>query len=76
MTPRRTLVLVFFLALLTSFAVTATDHIWGNYHWVRKIASFTLKTIDSMTSEWGGALDGSISRWSTRSSVKLMSDSH
>ena len=51
MTPRRTLVLVFFLALLTSLAATSTDHTWGNDHWARKTASFTLKTMDSMTSE-------------------------
>lgn len=40
------------------------DHSWSNYHWARTTASFTLKTVDSMTPDWDSHLAESLARWS------------
>lgn len=73
---RRTLVPIFVLGLLASVAAMAGDHTWANYHWARDgTSSFTLKTIDSTTSEWDVAFNGSIDKWSFADSVDLAIDS-
>ncbi len=65
-------VAVVLLALVAVAALspsTHAEHSWGNYHWARTSNPFTIKVIDSMTSNWddnlnaaleGGDIDGPI----------------
>ena len=49
---------------------TAT-HSWGNYHWARTSNPFTIKVVDSMTSDWDDNLNTAISDWNQSSVMNL-----
>ena len=52
------------IAMLAAFPLSAgATHSWGNYHWARTANPFTIKVIDSMTSDWDDNLDVAISDW-------------
>lgn len=47
------------------------EHAWSNYHWARTTGSFTLRTVDSVTSDWQASFDGSLSTWGASSVLDL-----
>ncbi len=52
----------------TVFATPAlANHSWGDYHWARTANPFTIKVIDSNTTDWDSYLDKSISDWNASS---------
>lgn len=56
------------LAIVAALPLTAeASHSWNGYHWARTANPFTVKVIDSMTSDWDGNLDMAISDWDTSS---------
>lgn len=59
-----------FIALFSS-AVFA-DNSWGNYHWARTANPFTLRVVDSNTSNWDGALNTAIADWSQSNILDLV----
>jgi hypothetical protein len=62
------------IALLGSLAILAAipsaaqaSHSWNGYHWARTSNPFTVKVIDSMTSNWDDNLATAISDWGASS---------
>ena len=51
---------------------TEADHAWANYHWARTTSSFTLKVIDSHTSDWDDNFNRALSDWSRSSVLDLV----
>jgi hypothetical protein len=75
MLVRRLITRVAFVFVLTTLAIPAhADNTWSVYHWARTTISFDLITVDSMTSEWQPAFDGTVSRWSASDSLNLVGD--
>ncbi len=61
-----------FVIVLAASAIPAhADNTWSIYHWARTISPFDLITVDSMTSEWQTAFDGSVTEWSVSSVLNL-----
>lgn len=58
-------VLKWTLGLAAAAFLTAAwaSHSWNNYHWARTTASFTLKTVDSVTADWDQQLNDSLNAW-------------
>jgi hypothetical protein len=54
--------------------VTSANHSWGSYHWARTANPFTLRVIDSMTSNWDDNLDVAISDWTASSVMNLVKE--
>ena len=50
---------------------TFASHSWGNYHWARTSNPFTLKVVDSNTSDWDDNLNRAISDWGSSSVLNL-----
>lgn len=59
------------LVLLAASSVSA-NHSWGNYHWARTANPFTIKVIDSMTTDWDDNLNTAISDWSQSSVMNVV----
>ena len=58
--------------VLATLAVPAhANNTWSIYHWARTTSSFDLITVDSMTSEWQTAFDGSVTEWSVSNVLNL-----
>ena len=57
------LMLVLIFALAAFPASVSANHSWGNYHWARTSNPFTIKVIDSMTTDWDDNLDTAIADW-------------
>jgi len=55
--------------LLLAASVTAlssaaiADHTWSDYHWATMSGQLNLQVIDSVTSDWQGSFETSISKW-------------
>lgn len=47
------------------------SHSWNNYHWARRSNPFTLKVVDSNTSDWDDNLNRAITDWSVSSVLDL-----
>lgn len=63
------LVLVFALA---AFPISAgARHAWGKYHWARTANPFTIRVIDSMTTDWDDNLDQAMADWSQSTVLDL-----
>lgn len=62
------LLVVVIAAVSTSVLANNT---WNNYHWARDTSSFSLKVIDSVTSDWRYPFDESMARWSSTSVLDL-----
>jgi len=60
---RFVLMLVLVLSLAAFPASVGATHAWANYHWARTSNPFTIKVIDSMTTDWDDNLDAAISDW-------------
>lgn len=71
----RFLLLVLVLAL-TAFpaAPVSASHSWGNYHWARTSNPFTLKVIDSMTTDWDDNLAIAIADWDKSSVMNVVKE--
>jgi hypothetical protein len=54
---------------------TEATHSWGGYHWARTSNQFTLKVVDSNTSNWDGALNTAMSDWSQSTVFDVVRDS-
>jgi hypothetical protein len=60
------------LALLAALpGVASASHSWGNYHWARTVAEFTLKVGDNVSTTWDSYLDTTISDWSQSTVLDL-----
>ena len=58
------------IALLALLAQPAAGgHTWNDYHWARTTNPFTLKVVDSVTSDWQSSFDESLSRWGQSSVI-------
>jgi hypothetical protein len=70
--------LMFMLVLifaLTAFPVpVSANHSWGNYHWARTSNPFTVRVIDSMTSDWDDNLNTAISDWNASSVLNVVKE--
>lgn len=61
---------IFFgLAALPQTAMA--DNSWNGYHWARTANPFTLRVVDSNTSDWDSALNLAISDWSSSTVLDL-----
>lgn len=68
----RLAIMVVMVAMLAISPLSAgASHAWGNYHWARTNNPFTVKVIDSMTSDWDGNLDTAISDWNSSSVMNV-----
>lgn len=71
----RMLVAIGALALLVALpGVVTANHSWGNYHWARTANPFTIKVIDSMTSDWDDNLDAAIADWNASSAMNVVEE--
>ena len=69
---RRSLVALLAVLTIASFASpTQASHSWNNYHWARTSNPFTIKVIDSMSSDWDDNLNTAIADWN-QSSVLIV----
>lgn len=59
------------LAFLSFPVETNANHAWGNYHWARTSNPFTIKVVDSNTSNWDSALNLALSDWSQSSVLNM-----
>jgi len=63
------------VAITLAFPLSASaSHSWGNYHWARTANPFTIKVIDSMTSDWDDNLDVAISDWDQSSVMNVLEE--
>ena len=54
------------------YAVPAfADHSWSDYHWARTSNPFTIKVVDSNSSDWDGHLDTAIADWDASSVLNV-----
>lgn len=73
-TKRSLKLVVFALTLLSLVAFpfsAGANHAWGNYHWARTSNPFTIKVVDSMTSDWDDNLNTAISDWDQSSVMNV-----
>jgi hypothetical protein len=67
--------MVVLIAMLAAFPLSAgASHSWGNYHWARTSNPFTIKVIDSMTTDWDDNLDVAISDWDDSSVMNVVEE--
>ena len=63
------------IAMLAAFPLSAgATHSWGNYHWARTSNPFTIKVIDSMTTDWDDNLDKAITDWNASSVMNVVEE--
>jgi len=68
----RFIVMTAMIFVLAAFPLSASaSHSWGGYHWARTSNPFTIKVIDSMTTDWDDNLDTAISDWNSSSVMNL-----
>ena len=53
---------------------TEATHSWGGYHWARRSNPFTLKVVDSNTSNWDASLTTAMNDWSQSSKFDVVRD--
>lgn len=69
--------IVFSLTILVIaiFPIAANaSHAWGNYHWARTGNPFTVKVVDSMTTDWDDNLNTAISDWNSSSVMNVVKE--
>jgi len=71
MQPVKSIVLVAFFAIVLFPISSYASHSWNNYHWARTSNPFTLKVVDSTTSNWASQQATAISDWSASSVMDL-----
>jgi len=70
-TVRLVAILAGIVALAAAPAMAQASHSWGNYHWARTANPFTIKVIDSMTSDWDDNLNTAIVDWNQSSVMNV-----
>jgi hypothetical protein len=68
---RFVLVLVLIVAMAALPISAGARHAWGKYHWARTANPFTLRVIDSMTTDWDDNLDQAMADWSQSTVLDL-----
>lgn len=68
------LMLVLILALTAFPASVSASHSWGNYHWARTSNPFTVRVINSMTSDWDDNLNVAVSDWNASSVMNVQQE--
>jgi hypothetical protein len=72
----RSIALLGTLLLLAAIPSTVdANHSWNGYHWARTSNPFTVRVIDSMTSNWDDNLGVAISDWSASSVLNVSKES-
>lgn len=67
--------LISMIAVLAAFPLTAgARHSWGKYHWARTSNPFTIRVIDSMTTDWDDNLDQAIADWDASTVLDVMKE--
>ncbi len=56
-------ILLFVAAATLSSTQAFANHAWSDYHWATSSGVVNLPVIDSVTSDWQGSFEESISRW-------------
>ncbi|MCA1623128.1 MAG: hypothetical protein LC768_11275 [Acidobacteria bacterium] len=64
-------IMVAFFAVIIFPINSYASHSWNNYHWARTSNPFTLKVVDSNTSDWDGELGLARADWSTSTVLDL-----
>jgi len=68
-------VVIFVLIAILAFPFSAgASHAWGNYHWARTANPFTIKVVDSMTTDWDDNLNTAISDWNASSVMNVVKE--
>lgn len=63
------------LAMLVALpGLTAANNSWGNYHWARTANPFTVRVVDSMTSDWDDNLDVAIADWNQSNVMNVVEE--
>lgn len=62
------------LGLMVFSSSASASHAWGNYHWARTANPFTIKVIDSMTTDWDDNLDTAIADWGQSSVMDVVKE--
>lgn len=66
-----------FLTVLVVLAFSTTlfaGHSWNNYHWARTSNPFTLKVVDSNTSNWQSMYGAALTDWAKSSVLELTNE--
>ena len=60
------------IIMLAAFPLSVSaSHAWGNYHWARTSNPFTVRVINSMTSDWDDNLNVALSDWNQSSVMNV-----
>ena len=62
------------IAVMVFPLAAGATNAWGNYHWARTSNPFTMKVIDSMTTDWDDNLDVAISDWNSSSVMNVVKE--
>jgi hypothetical protein len=54
--------------------VALADHSWGNYHWARTTAPFTLTIVNSTTADWDPYVNVAVGDWTDSSVLNMAQD--
>ena len=68
------LMLVLVLALVAFPAPVSANHAWGNYHWARTSNPFTVKVVNSMTTDWDDNLNTAVSDWNSSAVMNVVQE--
>lgn len=58
--------------MCVSTAPIFASHSWGNYHWARTANPFTLRVVDSNTSDWQSMFNSALADWSQSTVLDLV----
>ena len=63
------------IVMLAAFPFSAgASHAWGSYHWARTSNPFTVRVVDSMTTNWDDNLDTAIGDWNSSSVLNVVKE--
>ncbi len=63
-----------FAAIFSLPANVAASHSWGSYHWARTSNPFTVKVVDSNTTDWDSMKNAAIVDWSASTVLNLANE--
>ncbi|MDI1243479.1 MAG: hypothetical protein PSX80_16315 [bacterium] len=62
------------LITLSLSQMALAEHAWGNYHWARTANPFTVKVVDSNTSDWNSFLGAAVSDWDSSRVMNVVTE--
>jgi hypothetical protein len=62
------------VALIVLPLSASASHSWGNYHWARTANPFTIRVVDSMTTDWDDNLGTAIADWDQSSVMNVVKE--